>query len=77
MPTNGKRFRAEMAESQLAKTQNKNLNQEEKAQRFALAAGGVAWRKPGRSETLHQIRSPPRPLHAMLDELSWSIEITI
>jgi hypothetical protein len=30
MPTNGKRLRAEMAESQLAKTQNKNLNQEEK-----------------------------------------------
>jgi hypothetical protein len=38
MPTNGKRLRAEMAESQLAKTQNKNLNQEEKAQRLALAA---------------------------------------
>ena len=39
MPTNGKRLRAEMAESQLAKTQNKNLNQEEKAQRLVLAAG--------------------------------------
>ena len=38
MPTNGKRLRAEMAESQFAKTQNKNLNQEEKAQRLALAA---------------------------------------
>ena len=63
MPTNGKRLRAEMAESQFAKTQNKNLNQEEKAQRLASPAkAGIGGEKPKGQKSQwcesHQKRRP-------------------
>ena len=71
MPTNGKRLRAEMAESQFAKTQNKNLNQEEKAQRLALVAV-YHEKQPTKRDQAFERKMPfnrnvaNRPLHALL-----------